>query len=311
MAHSPVAGWLLCPPVAAVVDIGGLWALYRTDLWSAAHRHPVLGGLLELHMLLAGLLFAMAVCAVDPVRRRSGLPLRAVTLLAAGAAHAVLAKSLYAAGPPGTAFAPPDLRSGAQLMYYGGDAVEVLLALTLAVQWYVTTGRRRAREAVRSARVGSPSGTGAHAGPAARGGPPREPFGLRVPPGDHPLRDLVVVAGRRHGSPARVRLGRWAACPALLGTWPCLAGMVWRHPPSPRTRLPATGGCCVALLDGWGGMRSPARPCAPRGSSRGPGAAAQAGTYGGHHSRPHVRGPGRWHGLPERRNRRPRGRRSV
>ncbi|WP_231157642.1 cytochrome c oxidase assembly protein [Streptomyces sp. CNZ748] len=169
VAHSPVAGWLLCPPVAAVVDIGGLWALYRTDLWSAAHRHPVLGGLLELHMLLAGLLFAMAVCAVDPVRRRSGLPLRAVTLLAAGAAHAVLAKSLYAAGPPGTAFAPPDLRSGAQLMYYGGDAVEVLLALTLAVQWYVTTGRRRAREAVRSARVGSPSGTGAHAGPAARG----------------------------------------------------------------------------------------------------------------------------------------------
>ncbi len=101
MAHSPAAGWLLFPPVAAAVDLGGLWLLYRTDLWAAAHRNPLLGGLLELHMLLAGLVFAMAVCRLDPVRGRCGLPLRAVTLLATGAAHAVLAKSLYVAGPPG------------------------------------------------------------------------------------------------------------------------------------------------------------------------------------------------------------------
>ncbi|MFZ4178198.1 cytochrome c oxidase assembly protein [Streptomyces griseoincarnatus] len=151
MAHSSVAGWLLFPPVAAAVDLGGLWLLYRTELWAAAHRHPLLGGLLELHMLLAGLLFALAVCRLGPVRGRCGLPLRAVTLLAAGAAHAVLAKSLYVAGPPGTVFAAADLRAGAQLMYYGGDAVEVFLALVLAVQWYAATGRRRARQAARDA----------------------------------------------------------------------------------------------------------------------------------------------------------------
>ncbi|MFI9215824.1 cytochrome c oxidase assembly protein [Streptomyces werraensis] len=151
VAHSPAAGWLLFPPVAAAVDVGGLWLLYRTGLWAAAHRNPLPGGLLELHMLLAGLLFAMAVCRLDPVRGRCGLPLRAVTLLAAGAAHAVLAKSLYVAGPPGTAFTAADLRAGAQLMYYGGDAVEVFLALVLAVQWYAATGRRRARQAAREA----------------------------------------------------------------------------------------------------------------------------------------------------------------
>ncbi|NEC53529.1 cytochrome c oxidase assembly protein, partial [Actinospica acidiphila] len=151
VAHSPAAGGLLFPPVAAAVDAGGLWLLYRSDLWGAAHRHALLGGLLELHMLLAGLLFAMAVCRLDPVRGRCGLPLRAVTLLAAGAAHAVLAKSLYVSGPPGTAFAGADLRAGAQLMYYGGDAVEVFLALVLAVQWYTATGRRRARQAARDA----------------------------------------------------------------------------------------------------------------------------------------------------------------
>ncbi|MER6835134.1 cytochrome c oxidase assembly protein [Streptomyces cellulosae] len=151
VAHSPAAGWLLFPPVAAAVDVGGLWLLYRTDLWAATHRNPLLGGLLEPHMLLAGLLFAMAVCRLDPVRGRCGLPLRAVTLPAAGAAHAVLAKSLYVAGPPGTSFPAADLRAGAQLMYYGGDAVEVLLALVLAAQWYAATGRRRARQAAREA----------------------------------------------------------------------------------------------------------------------------------------------------------------
>lgn len=150
VAHSAPVGWLLFPPVAAVVDIGGLWLLYRTGLLSAVHHRPVLGALLDLHMLAAGLLFSFAVCLVDPVRRRWGLPLRAATLLLAGAAHAVLAKSLYATGPPGTAFAASDLRLGAQIMYYGGDAVEAALACVLAVQWYTVTGRRRARAAARS-----------------------------------------------------------------------------------------------------------------------------------------------------------------
>src|SRR5690606_21532751 len=34
VAHSAPVGWLLFPPVAAVVDIGGLWLLYRTGLLS-------------------------------------------------------------------------------------------------------------------------------------------------------------------------------------------------------------------------------------------------------------------------------------
>ncbi|MFD7701787.1 cytochrome c oxidase assembly protein [Streptomyces caelestis] len=157
-AHSPFAAWLLCPPVAAVVDMGGLWLLYRTGLWSAAHHCPALSAVLELHMLLAGLFFSAAVCQLDPVRRRWGPSLRAATLLLAGTAHAVLARSVHAAGPPGTSFAPHDLRLGAQVMYYGGDAVEVVLALSLAVQWYAATGRRRAGRAARSGRSGGTAG---------------------------------------------------------------------------------------------------------------------------------------------------------
>ncbi|GAA2392256.1 cytochrome c oxidase assembly protein [Streptomyces glaucosporus] len=144
-AHSRPAGWLVCPPVAAVLDVGGLWLLYRTPLWAAVHGRPVLDAAVHLHVLAAGLLFTFAVCRLDPVRRRWGLLPRGAALLGAGAAHAVLAKSLWASPPPGTGFAPADLRTGARLMYYGGDLVEIALALVLAVQWYAAGGRALAR----------------------------------------------------------------------------------------------------------------------------------------------------------------------
>ncbi|MEV6379503.1 hypothetical protein AB0M31_08810 [Streptomyces sp. NPDC051773] len=47
-----------------------------------------------------------------------------------------------------TAFTSADLRTGAQLMYYGGDLVEIALAATLAVQWYAA--RRRTPRSPRS-----------------------------------------------------------------------------------------------------------------------------------------------------------------
>ncbi|MDX3642130.1 cytochrome c oxidase assembly protein [Streptomyces sp. MB09-02B] len=158
-AHARPATVLLLPPVAAVVDIGGLWLLHRTDLFAAAHRQPLLYAVTQTHVLAAGLLFTFAVCQLDPVRHRRGLALRGSALLAAGAAHAVLAKGLYAAPPPGTDFTAADLHTGAQLMYYGGDLAEIALAVTLAVQWYT---RRHARRSTRwpegaSARSGTPA----------------------------------------------------------------------------------------------------------------------------------------------------------
>ena len=99
-----------------------------------------------MHVLAAGLLFTFTVCQLDPVRRRWSLAVRGAALLAGGAAHAILAKSLYAAPPPGTAFTTSDLHTGAQLMYYGGDLVEIALTVTLAVQWYNVTGRVHVRQ---------------------------------------------------------------------------------------------------------------------------------------------------------------------
>ncbi|MFF8386510.1 cytochrome c oxidase assembly protein [Streptomyces kanasensis] len=145
LLHSGPAGLLLFPPVAALLDVGGLWVLYRTDLFATTLREMLPHVLVHVHVLAAGVLFTLAVCRLEPVRHPRGLALRGGTLLAAGGAHAVLAKSLYAAPPPGTAYAAVDLHTGAQLMYYGGDLVEVALAVTLAVQWYTAAGRARVR----------------------------------------------------------------------------------------------------------------------------------------------------------------------
>src|SRR5690606_33876480 len=83
VAHWRVSGWLLFPPVAAVLDVGGLWVLCRTPLLAAAHGRPRLHLLVHAHVFAAGVLFAAAICQLDPVRRRWGLPLRGLTLLAA------------------------------------------------------------------------------------------------------------------------------------------------------------------------------------------------------------------------------------
>ncbi|MET7733163.1 cytochrome c oxidase assembly protein [Streptomyces sp. NPDC005402] len=144
LAHSGAVGLLLFPPLAAVLDIGGLWLLYRSELFAATAHRPLLHGAVQVHMAAAGLLFTFAVGGLDPVRRRWSLTVRGATVLAAGAAHAVLARTLYSRPPPGTGFTTADLRHGAQWMYYGGDLVEAGLAVLMGVAWYAGAGRARA-----------------------------------------------------------------------------------------------------------------------------------------------------------------------
>lgn len=146
VAHSAPATVLVFPPLAAVLDLGGLWLLYRTPLFAGIHHQPLLHAAVHIHLVVSGLLFTFAVCQLDPVRRRWRLAWRATALLAAGAAHAALAKALYATPPPGTAFTTTDLHTGAQLMYYGGDLAELALAAIIAVQWYTTSGRARTHQ---------------------------------------------------------------------------------------------------------------------------------------------------------------------
>jgi putative membrane protein len=143
--HSRAAAVLAFPPVAGLLDVGGLWVLYRTRIFADTHEQPWLHAAVHTHVLIAGFLFTSAVCQLEPVNRRYSLAFRGACLVAAGAAHAALAKSLYAVPPPGTRFPVTDVAAGAQLMYYGGDVVEVAIALVVALQWYGAGGRVLAR----------------------------------------------------------------------------------------------------------------------------------------------------------------------
>ncbi|MEU7750792.1 cytochrome c oxidase assembly protein [Micromonospora sp. NPDC049101] len=128
------------PVTAALLSTGGLALVLLTPLYAAAERQPVLHHAVHLHYLAAGYLFAWSLAGPDPAPRRPGLAVRVGALLGAAAGHAVLAKYLYArAGilPPGLDNPDPEaLRAAAQLMYYGGDLAELLLAVALFATWY-------------------------------------------------------------------------------------------------------------------------------------------------------------------------------
>ncbi|WP_328380974.1 cytochrome c oxidase assembly protein [Micromonospora zamorensis] len=128
------------PVTAALLSAGGLALVLLTPLYAAAERHSALHHALHLHYVAAGYLFAWSLAGPDPAPRRPGLAVRVGALLGAATGHAVLAKYLYANAetlPPGlTDRDPAAFQSAAQLMYYGGDLAELLLAVALFATWY-------------------------------------------------------------------------------------------------------------------------------------------------------------------------------
>ncbi|WP_229070185.1 cytochrome c oxidase assembly protein [Actinoplanes sp. DH11] len=150
------------PVAAAVLNGGGLWLLYTTDLYRAMGEHPWVHVAVHAHILAAGYVFTAAVIGVDPAPHRPNRWIRAAALVAFLAAHAILAKHLYGYPPAGV----PDGagRTGAELMYYGGDLVDLVLIVIFCRQWYQATDPRR-RERAAGPRI-----------PSTR--PPRAPWRL-------------------------------------------------------------------------------------------------------------------------------------
>lgn len=141
MLRSPVARVLTTPIVAAALNVGGMWVLYLTPLYDLMRDVMLVHWLVMLHFLLAGYLYTVSLVAVDPSPHKSGFAARASVLVISLAAHGVLAKLLYAYPPSGVNAA--DAHAGAQLMFYGGDAVDFVLIVLLCAEWYRATGRRR------------------------------------------------------------------------------------------------------------------------------------------------------------------------
>ncbi|GAB77560.1 putative membrane protein [Austwickia chelonae] len=138
--RSPPVRVLTHPVTAAVLNGGGLWILYVTDLYLVMHTSIVVHAVVHGHVLVAGYVFTASLVGVDPMPHRPSFRLCATTLVVFVAAHSILAKWLYAHPPAGVGV--HDGHVGAQLMYYGGDLVDVTLIVALFVGRYTVDGRR-------------------------------------------------------------------------------------------------------------------------------------------------------------------------
>lgn len=128
------------PVVAAGLNIGGLWALYATDLYHLMHSSVLVYALVHAHIFLAGYLFTFSIVGVDPDPHRASMRVRSAVLILFIAAHSILAKWLYAHPPAGVGTADGEV--GAQVMYYGGDVVDVLMIVVLFTGHYAATRPR-------------------------------------------------------------------------------------------------------------------------------------------------------------------------
>jgi putative membrane protein len=129
------------PISALVLDLGGMALLYFSPLYMAMMTDPALHYLVHLHFVLAGCLYTWVIAGPDPAPHRPSVPARLVVLGAAVLVHSVLAQLLYAGWFVQVPAPAGQLQQAAELMYYGGDIVEMLLAIALVSTWRPTRMR--------------------------------------------------------------------------------------------------------------------------------------------------------------------------
>lgn len=129
------------PVVAAAIALVPLWWIIQPSTFELLSANALAHGLVLAHLLLAGYLFTASIVGVDPAPHRAGFRLRAVVLVGAIAAHAIMAKLLVATAPGAAASA--ELEAAARLMYTGGDLIELGLVAVFCAQWYRAARPRR------------------------------------------------------------------------------------------------------------------------------------------------------------------------
>jgi putative membrane protein len=135
LLHSLPARLLTHPAVALLLSTGSLAVLYFSPLHNAITSRPAGHWLLHVHFLLAGLLFAHVIAGPDPAPARPGVRTRLVYLGCAIAVHAVISQLMYGGYWVDIDAPIAEVRGGAEIMYYGGDIAELLLAAALVSTW--------------------------------------------------------------------------------------------------------------------------------------------------------------------------------
>ncbi|OPD54694.1 cytochrome c oxidase assembly protein [Bacillus anthracis] len=121
------------PIIATLLNLGGLWILYTTNLYSMMHESILLHLFIHFHVFIAGYLFTTSMIYVDLISHRYSYMYRSIILIIASAGHGILSKYIYAHPPAGVVTEQAEM--GGVLMYYGGDFVDIVLIFILCLQW--------------------------------------------------------------------------------------------------------------------------------------------------------------------------------
>ena len=122
------------PMTAALLNVGGLWLLYTTNLYGMMHTSAFVHYVVHLHIFFAGYVFTHVILSIDFYPHRASWRLRAIVLIVAIAAHNILAKWIYA--NPLQMISQQQAEIGAMWMYYGGAIVELAIITLLCYEQY-------------------------------------------------------------------------------------------------------------------------------------------------------------------------------
>lgn len=133
---------ILTHPIVAsfLLNLGGLWLLYTTDLYPLMHENTLLHLIVHFHIFVAGYLFTVSMVYIDPLPHRISYLYRSIVLIIFLTGHGVLAKFIYAHPPSGVPLEQAKL--GGMIMYYGGDAIDIIVIFILCFHWYKATRPR-------------------------------------------------------------------------------------------------------------------------------------------------------------------------
>ena len=122
------------PITASLLNVGGLWLLYTTDLYAMMHTSIFVHYVVHVHIFLAGYVFTHVILSIDFYPHRASWMMRAIVLIVAIAAHNILAKWIYA--NPLQMITGQQAETGAMWMYYGGGIIEVAIIILLCYEQY-------------------------------------------------------------------------------------------------------------------------------------------------------------------------------
>src|SRR5690606_9637177 len=125
------------PFTAAMLNIGVMYVLYLTPLYSYSLNNAFLHLFIHVHFLMAGYLFVWSIAGPDPAPHRPGMITRLIVLFLGTAAHSILGKVMFGYEyPSGTGADISEIQSAAKWMYYGGDLAELLLIIAFFATWF-------------------------------------------------------------------------------------------------------------------------------------------------------------------------------